>query len=56
MNAGERDDLLIYVLRAMLWKDAQDARYALQCLGESLVTEYRDLKATEIHKKLEKYE
>lgn len=52
MKSTERDNLLIDVLRAMRYQTDSAKRYDLQSIGESLITEYRDLSVSYTEKKI----
>jgi hypothetical protein len=53
MKRSTRDDLLIRVLQSVKNMDTYEAKYNLGSLGESLVTEYKDLDKKQVMAELE---
>jgi hypothetical protein len=54
MTRKDANGLLLHVLREMRFQDDETKRYDLQVIGESLVSEYRDLNAKEIDARIVK--
>jgi hypothetical protein len=53
MKRSNRDDLLVRLLQSIKYADTYENRYNLGSLGESLVTEYKDLDRKQVSRELE---